>query len=46
MKTLNEIKKIIRKHNQELMQKHVDLIPKEDLRPELKDSILKEAVNL
>lgn len=97
MKTLNEIKKILRKHNEELMHKYklrvvgifgsyvrgkqkrgsdldllaefdepislfelvgaeiylreilkmkVDLIPKEDLRPELKDSILKEAVNL
>lgn len=30
----------------EILKMKVDLIPKEDLRPELKDSILKEAVNL
>ena len=30
----------------EILQIKVDLIPKKDLRPELKDTILKEAINL
>ena len=30
----------------EILQIKVDLIPKKDLRPELKETILKEAINL